>query len=486
MADIFGRHWFTFTLAAQALMRTRLLVLLLLVVALASSLSAQDRRTPKLKAYLRAAAALGQLNGSVLVAENGKILVDSGYGFANMELGVRNTPLTRFRVASVTKQFSGMAAMMLAHDGKLALTDPITKYLDSIPAEWGTITVHDLLRHTSGISDYEEWFDGYNTQAYSDYMSQEHAAARIARDVRTRPLDFPPGSKFHYSNSAYILLGYVIERASGMAFEQFLQQRIMGPLGMTLSTQDRSEVQVANRAQGYRLRPGAMPWAYFKGLTKDDYLNGYYQLMEPPQADAGLITTTRDLYTWDQALYTERLVPKVLLDSIFTPGLGDYGYGWFIRRGPDGVTHEHSGGLPGFTCYIMRIPEHHRTIILLTNTDRLGRTVRDLASIMRGDSVAVPRSRQLLPNDSTVNAAFTGTYRMASGDSLQVIMDGSTLVGWWRDHWRVAFFREAGTAANYFAPNLGSTVRFRDGGEGKRVEITELVGNPLVRAVRAP
>src|SRR5689334_12882773 len=129
-------------------MRIRLLCLLVLTVVLAPSLPAQDRRIPKLKTYLRAAAALGQVNGSVLVAENGKILVDSGYGFANMELGVRNTPLTRFRVASVTKQFSAMAAVMLAHDGKLDLADPISKYLDSIPADWGKVTVHDLIRHT--------------------------------------------------------------------------------------------------------------------------------------------------------------------------------------------------------------------------------------------------------------------------------------------------------------------------------------------------
>jgi CubicO group peptidase (beta-lactamase class C family) len=468
-------------------MRTRsILLLLLLVLCSTHSLQAQDRRAAKLKRYLRAAAQLGQVNGSVLVAENGKILVDSGYGFANMELGVRNTPLTRFRVASVTKQFSAMAAVMLAHDGKLRLSDPISKYLDSLPADWDRITVHDLVRHTSGISDYEEWFDGYATQAYSDYMSQEHAAQRIARDARKKPLDFTPGSKFHYSNSAYILLGYVIERASGMKFDDFLQLRIMGPLGMTLSSQDRSEEQILNRAQGYRLRPGAAPRNLWKGLTRGDWLNAYYQLMEPPQADAGLITTTRDLYKWDQALYTEKLVPRMLLDSIFTPGLGDYGYGWFINKGPDGVTNEHSGGLPGFTCYIMRIPEHHRTIIFLTNTDRLGRTVRDLASIMRGDSVALPRRHNLLANDSTQNASLMGMYHLESGDSVQVAMDGTTLVGWWRDHWRAAFFPESSATTEFFAPGLGAMVRFRDSNQGKTIEVTELIGKPVLKAVRIP
>jgi CubicO group peptidase (beta-lactamase class C family) len=466
-------------------MRTRSILLFALALFVTTTQAqAQDRRTPKLKQYLRAAATLGQFNGSVLIAENGKVLVDTGYGFANMEQGTRNTPLTRFRVASVTKQFAAMATVMLAHDGKLRLDDPISQYLDSLPPEWSEITVHDLLRHTSGISDYEEWFDGYATQAYSDYMSQEHAPARIARDARKKPLDFPHGTKFHYSNSAYILLGYVIERASGMPFDAFLQARIMGPLGMTLSNQDRSEELTANRAQGYRLRPGAMPRNYYKGLTRGDYLNAYYQLMEPPQADAGLITTTRDLYTWDQALYTEKLLPKALLDSIFTPGLGNYGYGWFINKGADGVTHEHSGGLPGFSCYIMRIPEHHRTIIVLGNFERMGRQVRDLASIMRGDPVALPRSHTILANDSTVNAGLVGTYLMESGDSVEVSVSGGTLVGAWRQHWRVALVPES--AQDFFVPNLNAMAKFRDSNQGKTIAIDDMLGKPVVRAVRIP
>jgi CubicO group peptidase (beta-lactamase class C family) len=464
-------------------MRSRSLLVLVLAVSLASSLQAQDRRIPRLKAYLRAAAQLGHLNASVLVAEQGKILVDSGYGFANMELGVRNTPLTRFRVASVTKQFAATAAVLLAHEGKLRLSDPVSKYVDSLPAAWSAITVHDLMRHTSGISDYEEWFDGYDTQAYSDYMAQLHAPTRILRDAKQKPLDFPPGSKFHYSNSAYILLGYVIERASGMTFDGYLQQRIMGPLGMTLSAQDRSEEITLNRAQGYFLRPGAMPLRYYRGLRREDYVNAHYQLMEPPQADAGLLTTTRDLYKWDQALYTEKLLPRALLDSIFTPGLGNYGYGWFVNKGKDGVTHEHSGGLPGFSCYIMRIPDRHRTIIVLGNLGTMGRTVRDLAAIMRGDTVPVPRAHALLPNDSTANAALTGMYRMESGDSVEIAMNGTTLVGWWRQNWRTAFLPES---TGYFAPMLNATVRFRESNQGRTLEIDELTGKVILRAVRVP
>jgi CubicO group peptidase (beta-lactamase class C family) len=441
-----------------------------------------DPRSAKLLEYLTAAAALGHAQGSVLVAEGGTVLVDTAFGFANMELGVRNTPNTRFRVASVTKQFTAMAAVMLAEDGKLRLSDPISKYLDSLPPEWSGITIHHLLRHTSGISDYEGWFDGYTTQAYSDYMAQENAAGRIARDARKRPLDFAPGSKFYYSNSAYILLGFIIERAAGMSYEEFLRTRIHQPLGMSRSGQDHSAEILSDRADGYRLRPGAYPRAWFNGMSRNDYLNAYYQLMAPPQGDAGLVTTARDLYRWDQALYTERLVKQAMLDSIFTPGLEDYGYGWFIKYGPDGVTHEHSGGLPGFSCYIMRIPGHRRTIIVLGNLERLGRTVRDLATIMRGQPVATPRARTLLAADSAREARHAGVYRTETGDSVEVSMDGPTLVAYWREHFRAALFAESPQA--YFVAQLNATARFRERDGQAELVIEDGLGGVVVQATR--
>jgi CubicO group peptidase (beta-lactamase class C family) len=371
----------------------RLIILMLAALSAhgAGVLHAQDPRIPEMQAYLTAAAERGHVQGAVLVAENGTVLIDTAFGYADMEHGIHNTPETRFRVASLTKQFTAMAIMMLATDGKLRISDPISRWLDSIPPAWSAITVHDLIRHTSGISDYEEWFGGWRTQAYSDYMAQDSAPWRIARDAKQRPLDFEPGTEYHYSNSAYVLLGFIIERASGMSYEDFLRTRIHEPLGMTHSGQDHSDELLPNRAQGYRLRPGVFPDGYEDGLERSEYLNAHYQLMMPPQADAGLVTTARDLYRWDQALYGEQLVSRAMVDSMFTPGLGSYGYGWFIRDGPDGVTHEHSGGLPGFTCYIMRIPESRRTIIVLGNLEHLGRTVRDLAAIMRGDEVSSPR-----------------------------------------------------------------------------------------------
>ncbi len=467
---------------ARRLRLIRGTLLALALVTVPALLPAQDARVPRLREYLAAAAALGQVQGSVLVAESSRVFIDTAFGFANMELGVRNTPDTRFRVASVSKQFTAMAIAMLAVEGKLRIADPISRYLDSLPAEWSAITIHHLLRHTSGISDYEEWFGGYDTQAYSDYMSQDSAAFRIARDARKRPLDFEPGSRFHYSNSAYILLGFIVERAAGVPYEVFLRTRIHEPLGMTRSGQDHSAELLADRASGYRLRPGAAPIAYYNGLSRHDYLNAFYQLMQPPQADAGLVTTARDLYRWDQALYTERLVPRAMLDSIFTPGAGRYGYGWFVMDGADGVTHGHSGGLPGFTCYILRIPRERRTIIVLGNLDRMGRTVRDLAAIMRGDRIALPRARTLVAADSARNARRAGVYRTAGGDSVTVSLDGGVLVGHWPEQWRTPLYEERD--GSYYLPSPNATARFRERGGRAELVVEDAFGTAIVQGVR--
>jgi CubicO group peptidase (beta-lactamase class C family) len=454
----------------------------LLLIPTVQPVAAQDPRAVRMDAYLQAAARLGQLDGAVLVAERGKILVDTAFGFANLELGVRNTPNTRFRVASVTKQFTAMAVMMLAEAGKLHVADPISLWLDSLPPEWSGITIHHLLRHTSGISDYEEWFDGYRTQAYSDYMAQANAPARIAHDARNRPLDFPPGTQFHYSNSAYVLLGYIIQRASGMAYDDFIRTRILEPLGMTSSLEDRSDELIPDRAQGYRLRDGAYPIHYYNGLTRADFENAHYQLMAPPQGEAGLVTTTHDLYRWDQALYTDRLVPQAALDSIFTPGLGNYGYGWFIRQGPDGVAYEHSGGLPGFACDILRVPGPHRTIIVLGNLERLGPTVRDLAAILRGEEVAPPRARHLIAGDSAASSAWSGMYRTEAGDSVEVSMDGSVLTAWWRGHFRVPLYPES--ARDYFVAGVNGSAHFRPGSGSIELLIEDRSGKAMLQGRR--
>jgi CubicO group peptidase (beta-lactamase class C family) len=204
--------------------------------------------------------------------------------------------------------------------------------------------------------------------------------------------------------------------------------------------------------------------------------------MEPPQADAGLITTARDLYRWDQALYTDRLVGRALLDSIFMPGIGDYGYGWFVRSGPDGIVHDHSGGLPGFACFIRRIPGTQRTIIILGNLERLGRVVGDVTAILRGDSVAVPRARRVIASDSAANARVAGMYRTAGGDSVRVFLEEGQLGAHQPGEFRALLLPES--AQDYFVVQLNGTARFREDDRRMTLVIEDGLGRIVVRAVR--
>lgn len=317
-------------------------------------------------------------NGVALVAVDGDVLLHRGYGMADFESDAPCTPATRFRVASVSKMFAAMAARILVERGKLDVERPITDYLEDAPEPWSRITTSHLIHHTSGLSDYEGWFDGYDTQAYSDFMSADDAGQRIVARARPLPLDFEPGTQYSYSNTAYVVLGLVVEAAAGEDFDAFCQREIFDRLGMASTLQDVDELIVPDRARGYAIpeRWRDMPF------SPERLERANYQRMEPPMADSGLLTTAEDLFRWEQSLEGETLVSRAGLDEIFRPDPhGDYGYGWFVREMPFGVAHSHTGGLPGFSCILYRVPERDWTIIMLSNIEHGG--TRPVSEIVR-------------------------------------------------------------------------------------------------------
>jgi CubicO group peptidase (beta-lactamase class C family) len=284
-------------------------------------------------------------SGSVLIAQDGKILVSKGYGLANREKKVANTPQTKFRLASITKQFTAMAILMLQAQGKLTVQDPICKYISNCPTTWQPITIHHLLTHTSGIPDYSN-FPDFNASK----MVQSSPAQLIAR-FKDKPLDFKPGEKWSYSNSGYILLGAIIEQVSGKSYEVFLQEHIFAPLKMADT--------------GYDPKKDILTTGYKSKYSKADAID-----MSVVYAAGGLYSTVEDLYRWDQALYTEQLVSKELLDKMFTASDGlSYGYGWFIGKEFDHRVIGHPGSLDGFATIINRYPDDKAVIILLSNQE---------------------------------------------------------------------------------------------------------------------
>jgi len=263
-----------------------------------AAVSATEIRT-KVDEYMNAAMTVNGFGGSILLARNGEPLVSKGYGLANIELAVPNTPQTVFRLGSVTKQFTAMAVMILQERGKLRVSDPVCKYLTDCPTAWQPLTIRHLLTHTSGIPNYTNFPDFARTAVLPT------SAADMVGMLRDKPLEFPPGEKFAYSNSGYYVLGMIIERASGQTYADFLQANIFTPLAMNQTGYDKPATILKNRAAGYARQAG-------------ETVNAAYMDMTIPFAAGALYSTTEDLLRWDRALYTTTLVSQKSLDESFT------------------------------------------------------------------------------------------------------------------------------------------------------------------------
>jgi CubicO group peptidase (beta-lactamase class C family) len=304
---------------------------------------------------------------SVLVLKDGEPRIRASYGMADLEANVAVTPATNFRLASVSKQFTAAAILLLNEDGKLHLDDPLARWLPSLPPATRDVTLRHLLSHTSGLIDYE------------DVMSPSQTAQLNDRDV-LRLLEsqdrtyFAPGTGYRYSNSGYVLLGLVIETASGQTFTDFLRQRIFEPLGMRNTVAHvESRTIVPHRAYGYSYENG-------KWLRTDQ---------SPTSAtlgDGGIYSSIDDLARWDAALYDNRLLRSDSLAAAFAPATPTddpeiaYGFGWRIT----GETLWHSGESIGFRNVLVRYPRQHLTVIVLTNRNdpepyRLALAIAELA-----------------------------------------------------------------------------------------------------------
>ncbi len=326
-----------------------------------SSASITESKVAKVDALVSTFAEYGQFNGAVLVAEKGKVIYKKGFGLANMEWDVPNTTDTKFRLASVTKQFTAMLIMQLVAENKVALDVPIANYLPEYPkAQAEQITLHHLLSHISGIPNFTDF------PSYPEIMGRTNSPSDLMRLFADSTLEFSPGERFAYSNSGYTVLGAIVEQVTGMSYEQALHERIFAPLGMIGSGVDHGRTVLKKRASGYD-RSGAT------------YTNTSYIDMSVPFSAGAIHSTVEDLFRWDQALYTEKLLPKKYRDLMFQPqiqtgGGGAYGYGWGVGELSMGNAEErsktvsHSGGINGFHTLITRIPADSILIVELNNT----------------------------------------------------------------------------------------------------------------------
>lgn len=370
--------------------------------------------------YLTARTEMGNFSGAVLIAKGDKVVFRKAYGWADIEKQIPFTTQTQHEVASVSKMFTAMAALKLRDAGKLSLIDSICKYLDDCPSIWQSITVDQLIHHTSGIPDYEEPLE-LGSKAYMDFMMSPDAMKKIVADARTKPLDFPPGTKFKYSNTGYNLLSYVVQRAAGRPFAEYVTKTLLKPAGMTHSGVI-GVTKPANLAAGYTW--GDIGWerrVAGEPLSKHAQRVGDLPLAQP-DGDAWLFTTIDDLYKWSKAMDGSKVVPLNEIAEVFKPEIDGYGFGWFIDRGFNRTRYSHTGALPGRVTYFGKFPDDSITIIVLSNVDagRMSSATRDLSQIALGLPFDLPVRGTVIKLTPEQIAALTGDYKMADGRTLAV------------------------------------------------------------------
>lgn len=440
-----------------------------MVFAVARAGSAQDI-SARLDQYMAARAALGQFNGVALVAREGKILLDKGYGYASLEQAVPNGLQTKFEAASITKQFVAFAIQQLRDGGKLSLGDSICRFVDSCPPAWRAVTIDHLIHHSSGIPDYEAALE-LGSVKYSQYMAAPNTADLIVAEARTKPLDFAPGTKFSYSNTGYILLAKVIEGISGKTFADYMRVSVFGPLGMSASGIITADRYVPGLARGYAVSEDLPLSDIVAGLPP---LNGPYSPaavadMAGAHGDGGMYTTVEDLFKWDQALYSPGLSGRIA--ELFAPRLG-YGFGWFIDSRLGLAVQSHTGALPGYLSRIERIPEVKLTEILMTNFNnaRLSRIARDLQAIVLGKPYDVPRSHRIVARDTAQESLLAGRYALPDGTIVVATAGAQFLEISIKDRFTAGLLPEGGDV--FYAPFFEGTVKFERLADGRGRTLT--------------
>jgi len=376
----------------------------------APALPAQDIAA-KADAFVQPFVDQKHFQGSVLLAQDGKALFRKSYGLANVEWDIPNTPDTKFRLGSITKQFTSALILQLVEQGKIKLDDSIRQYYTDAPEAWQPVTIHHLLSHESGIPSYTE---------VPGFFEKQAATARTPTEIiqltQKMPLEFASGSKYKYDNTGYILLGYVIEKVTGRSYEEQLQKAILEPLGMKDTGFDHYTAILKHRAEGYE-------------YAGDKLRRAAFLEMSLPYAAGSLYSTVDDLLKWDQALYGTQILSAASKEKMWTPNLSDYGYEWMIAKRYGERSLEHGGGINGFNTMLIRLPDKSLAAIVLANasTQATGPIAAGLLAIALGQQVEAPKPRTRIPLAPEAMKRFEGVYAMNPSFKLTIKLDGDHL-----------------------------------------------------------
>lgn len=352
---------------------------------------------------------------AVAIVQQGEVAYKNCLGLANLEWNIPVQSDTVFRLASITKQFTAVAIMMLQAQGKISVDDPLTKFLPDYPTQGHDIRIHHLLTHTSGIKSYtsmEGWFP--------DKIVKDMSPQAVCDEFAQQPFDFEPGSRYAYNNSGYHLLGMIIEKITDEEYGRFIQDNIFKPLGMKRAIYMHNKPIIANRASGYHPTP-------------DGFCNAPYVSMTQPYAAGGLGASLDDLLLWDEAIRKHTLVSEEILEQMWTPAtLNDdttagYGFGWELGTYHGHRMIHHGGGIPGFSTFMLHLPDDDVGIYLLSNLvtfDSMG-VVLSLLPLALG---VQPISRTAVKLPAETLQKYAGTYQAEEGWTIQVYGEEEQLI----------------------------------------------------------
>lgn len=395
----------------------------------------------------------GQFMGAVLVARGGKILINKAYGKANLSRNIPDSPATQFVLGSVTKQFTAACILLLQDRGKLKIEESIKDYLPEAPPAWQHITFFNLLTHTSGIPDFTDFPDFVPTMA-----TPTTPDALIAR-FKKRPLQFQPGNSFHYSNSGYALLGYLIERISGEPYSRFVQENIFTPLAMNHSGYYSRSTRISRLAVGYEPEhSGPAPAPSFDASVI--YSAG------------GLYSTTGDLQRWERALYGGKVLSKASLQKMMTPFRDRYALGLGARKTPNGQRlFWHNGGMPGYTAWVGYLPAEDVDVIVLSNLSGLASQAigNDMVRVADGERVTLISDRKAMPLPPDALDRFSGHYHSKDDEIITVQRDGNHLTTELPGRDAIAFYPER--EGDFFAKVIDCQIEFDRNAEGQVVTL---------------
>jgi CubicO group peptidase (beta-lactamase class C family) len=404
----------------------------------------------------------GAPGASALVVRDGKVLLRKGYGLANLELGVPVKPEMVFELGSVTKQFTAAAVLMLAERGKLSIDDDLTRWLPDFPTHGHKITVEHLLTHVSGIPSYTgmaEWLSR---------LREDLTLDQLIGLFRGKAPEFAPGERWAYNNSGYILLGAIIEKASGRSYEDFVEQEIFAPLGMRSSYYAHQDEAVPGRVEGYEKNE--------KGFARARYLS-----MTHPYAAGALQSTVDDLWRWEQGLAAGKVVSAQSLERMFTPAKlasgasTHYGYGWSTFEYQGRKVIEHGGGIFGFVTHVARVPEEKLYVAILSNNTGTEKGPEDLGLAITAKAIgAAFEDRPATALSATELDEYVGVYRFDAETTRTITREGPKLFSQ-RSGGRKSEVRPAAKDDFFFADGA-SRLRFRRDPAGK-VTAVELLAS---------